>query len=70
MAKRTVFVSDLTGNTIENPAKVTITYADPRLGSIVLDVDVSEVQELTARGRKQGRRGRPKAAPEPVITAA
>ena len=59
MARKTVLVSDLTGNEIENHAKVTITYGDARLGSVVLDVDVSEIQELTSKGRKQGRRGRP-----------
>lgn len=60
MARRTVLISDLTGNEIETPAKVTVTYEDARLGSVVLDVDVSEVQDLTSKGRKQGRRGRPK----------
>jgi len=59
MARKVVLVSDLTGNEIETPAKVTITYADQRMGAVVLDVDVTEVQELTAKGRKQGRRGRP-----------
>lgn len=63
MARRTVLVSDLTGKEIDTPAKVTITFADARLGAIVLDVDASEVQELTSKGRKQGRRGRPKSTP-------
>lgn len=64
MAKRTVFVSDLTGAEIDekNAATVTIRYADARRGQVVLDVNASEVDDLAAKGTKQARRGRrPKA---------
>ena len=64
MAKKTVFVSDLTGKEIDgNAAKVTITYADARRGQVVLDVNADEVEEWAAKGTKQAKRGRkPKAA--------
>lgn len=66
MARRTVLVSDLTGGEIETPAKVTITFPDGRSGSVVLDVDATEIQDLVEKGRRQGRRGRPKASPAAV----
>ena len=65
MARKTVFVSDLTGKTIDekDAATVTIKYADARKGLVVLDVNADEVAELAAKGVKQARRGRrPKAA--------
>jgi hypothetical protein len=65
MARKTIFVSDLTGTTIENgdAATVTIRYADARKGQVVLDVNASEVADLAAKGQKQARRGRkPKSA--------
>jgi hypothetical protein len=65
MARRTIFISDLTGEQIieKDAAKVTISYADARRGQVVLDVNASEVEELAAKGVKQARRGRkPKAA--------
>ena len=64
MAKRTILVSDLSGVEIDekNAAKLTIVYADARRGQVVLDVNVSEVEELAAKGVRQARRGRkPKA---------
>jgi hypothetical protein len=64
MARKVVFVSDLTGKEIDerNAAKVTISYADARRGQIVLDVNANEVDDLAAKGVKQARRGRkPKA---------
>ena len=64
MARKTIFVSDLTGKEIDekDAAKVTITYSDARRGQIVLDVRADEVADLAARGTKQARRGRkPKA---------
>jgi hypothetical protein len=64
MARKTILISDLTGNVIEDgeAAKVTITYADARRGQIVLDVNASEVEDLARRGTRQARRGRrPKA---------
>lgn len=64
MARKVVFVSDLTGKEIDerNAAKVTISYVDARRGQIVLDVNANEVDDLAAKGVKQARRGRkPKA---------
>ena len=60
MARKTILVSDLTGNEIEDrkAAKVTITYADARKGMIVLDVNEDEVTDLAAKGQRQARRGR------------
>ncbi len=65
MAKKTIFVSDLTGQTIDekDAATVTIRYSDARRGQVVLDVNASEVDDLAEKGTKQARRGRkPKAA--------
>jgi hypothetical protein len=65
LAKKTVFVSDLSGREIpaNDAAKVTITYADARRGQIVLDVLASEVEDLAGKGVRQARRGRkPKGA--------
>jgi hypothetical protein len=60
MAKKTVFVSDLSGDTIEDGkgAKVRITYADSRRGAAELDVTDSEADELARKGRRVARRGR------------
>lgn len=66
MARRTIFVSDLTGKEIDekSAAKVTISYADARKGQVVLDVNENEVADLAAKGTKQARRGRkPKTKP-------
>ena len=65
MARKTIFVSDLTGKTIDekDAATVTIKYGDARKGQVVLDVNASEVADLASRGTKQARRGRkPKGA--------
>lgn len=64
MARRTIYVSDLSGKEIDerDAANVTIKYADARRGQVVLDVNASEVDDLAAKGTKQARRGRkPKA---------
>lgn len=60
MARKTVFVSDLTGRSIDekDAATVTIKYGDARRGQVVLDVNASEVADLAAKGTKQARRGR------------
>jgi hypothetical protein len=60
MARKTIFVSDLSGNEIDEreAAKVTITYADARRGQVVLDVNADEVKELASKGTRQARRGR------------
>lgn len=65
MAKRTILVSDLTGEEIKDGegATLTITYADARRGVVRLDVGADEVNDLARKGTKQARRGRkPKAA--------
>jgi hypothetical protein len=60
VAHKTIFVSDLTGKSIDDKdaATVTIKYADARRGQVVLDVNASEVEDLARRGTKQARRGR------------
>jgi hypothetical protein len=65
MARKTIFVSDLTGKEIDerDAATVTIKYSDARRGQVVLDVNASEVDDLASKGTKQARRGRkPKSA--------
>ncbi len=64
MARKTIFISDLTGRQIDekNAAQVIIKYADARKGQVVLDVNAAEVDDLASKGTKQARRGRrPKA---------
>ena len=60
MARKTIFVSDLSGEEIDEKkaAKVTITYADARKGQVTLDVNEDEVADLASKGQKQARRGR------------
>jgi hypothetical protein len=61
MARKTVFVSDLSGEAIadDKAATVTIRFADARKGVYVLDATEEEAEELGRKGRKQARRGRP-----------
>jgi len=62
MAKKTIFVSDISGIEISDEkqaANVTITYADTRRGVVKLDVLASEVEDLASKGVQQKRRGRP-----------
>jgi hypothetical protein len=64
MARKTIFVSDLSGEEIreKDAAQVIIKYQDARRGQVVLDVNADEVEDLARRGIKQARRGRrPKA---------
>jgi hypothetical protein len=60
MARKTIYVSDLTGKPIEeaNAAVLTIRYSDARRGQVVLDVNANEVADLAAKGTRQARRGR------------
>jgi len=60
VARKTIFVSDLTGREIDekDAATVTIRYADARRGQVVLDVNASEVDDLASKGQRQARRGR------------
>ena len=65
MAKKTVHISDLSGQQIAEGkgATISIRFTDARKGTYVLDVTDDEAEELGAKGRKQARRGRkPKAA--------
>ena len=64
MARKTIFISDLTGKPIDdnNAATVTIRYSDARRGQVVLDVNAEEVDDLAEKGAKEGSPGRkPKA---------
>ena len=63
MARKTIFVSDLTSSEIrdqKDAAVVTITYGDARRGTVRLDVLASEVDDLARKGQKLARRGRPR----------
>ena len=68
MARKTVFVSDLSGREIANErdaVKITVTFGDARKGLYILDAhpDDPEVKTLTSKGTQQARRGRkPKVA--------
>jgi hypothetical protein len=66
VARKTVLVSDLTGEEIrdvKDSAQVVIKYGDARRGQITLDVLASEVDDLASKGRKTARRGRKPKAP-------
>jgi len=60
MARKSIFVSDLSGEEIAEGrgAQVTIRFNDARKGAIVLDVTDEEGEELGRKGRRQARRGR------------
>jgi hypothetical protein len=60
MARKTVLVSDLSGKEIDDGkgAKVRITFADARSGSIELDVTADEGRQMGRKGRQVARRGR------------
>ena len=65
MARKTVLVSDLSGEEIQEGkgAKVRITFEDARSGSLELDVTADEARAMGAKGRQVARRGRkPKAS--------
>jgi hypothetical protein len=58
--KKTVLVSDLSGEEIADGkgATVSITFRDARKGTIVLDVTDAEAEQMGSQGRRQQRRGR------------
>jgi hypothetical protein len=58
--KKTVLVSDLSGEEIADGkgATVSITFRDARKGTIVLDVTDAEAEQMGRQGRRQQRRGR------------
>ena len=65
MARKTVVVSDLSGDVIDEGkgAKVRITFDDARSGSIEIDVTADEARAMGSKGRAVARRGRrPKGA--------
>ena len=66
MAKRTIFVSDLSGKEIaeKDAVRITVSFSDARKGLVVVDAhpNDAEVKRLTEAGTKQARRGRPKAS--------
>jgi hypothetical protein len=65
VAKKTVVVSDLSGETIAEGqgAKVRIVFDDARRGAIEMDVSAEEGKAIGAKGRTVARRGRkPKSA--------
>jgi hypothetical protein len=65
MARKIIYVSDLTGKEIEekSAARITINFGDARKGTIVLDVNETEISDLISKGIRQARRGRkPKAS--------
>jgi hypothetical protein len=65
VARKTVFVSDLSGDIIEEgkAAKIRISFEDGRRQSIEIDATADEAAELGRKGRTVARRGRkPKAS--------
>ena len=65
MARKTVVVSDLSGEQIQDGkgARVRITFDDARSGSLELDVTAEEARAMGAKGRQVARRVRkPKSA--------
>ena len=65
MARKTVYVSDLSGKDIAegSGAKIKITFEDAKRGVYDIDATAEEAQELADKGRKVARRGRkPKGA--------
>ena len=64
MAKKIIFVSDLSGKELDanSAVRVTVSFSDARRGTYVVDADENdtEVQKLISVGTKQARRGRPR----------
>ena len=60
MSRRTILVSDISGEEIDlkDAVQVIIRYSDARRGQIVLDATAAEVEHLAAQGQRQARRGR------------
>ena len=60
MARKSVFVSDLSGEEIPEGkgATVTIKFKDARKGTIVFDVTDAEGEKLGEKGRRQAKRAR------------
>jgi hypothetical protein len=64
MAKKVIFVSDLSGKELDENAavRITVNFSDARRGTYVVDASENdaEVQKLISVGTKQARRGRPR----------
>jgi hypothetical protein len=60
MARKTVVVSDMSGEQIQDGkgAKVRITFDEARSGSVEMDVKAEEARAMGAKGRQVARRGR------------
>ncbi len=64
MSRKTILVSDLTGEDIDDKSavRILINFGDAKKGTVVLDVNESEIGELISKGTRQGRKGpKPKA---------
>ncbi len=69
MARKQIFVSDMSGEEIEEGkgATVTVRVHDARKGQATLDVTDKEAEALAVQGTKTARRGRkPKEQAAPV----
>jgi hypothetical protein len=64
MAKKIIFVSDLSGKELDegSAVRVTVSFSDARRGTYVVDAAESdaEIQKLISVGTKQAKRGRPR----------
>lgn len=63
MARKTIFVSDFSGEEIDDEkqsATITVRYGDGRRGVVIADAHVDDkiVQDIAKAGRQQARRGR------------
>jgi hypothetical protein len=62
MAKKVVYVSDLSGKELDSHSavRITVSFGDARRGTYVVDAaeNDAEVQRLISVGTKQARRGR------------
>jgi hypothetical protein len=62
VAKRIIFVSDLSGKELDSNSavRVTVSFTDARRGTYVVDAaeNDAEIQKLISVGTKQARRGR------------
>lgn len=71
MSKRTVKISDKSGQIIEDGrgATVRVTFDDARRGSYEMDVTAEEAMAYTDGARKVARRGRRPSGPTPVAAS-
>ena len=57
MARKTMIVSDMSGEAIDEGrgAKIRISFNDARRGTVELDVTDREAEDLASKGRKMAR---------------